>query len=186
MRLCCGNRCSEWRRLTFSTAITMPSKHAKNTKRTENFWKRKDGLFIKLVELDSLLSWCLFSPSLVTETRLFPQVINCAFLIFYIPDRIIDSDLQKQLSLLTAAKLSVQDQVMCLILCPPRSHFSSVSMCLASPTDQQGWQHPLLSVFGKTDERRFVKPSDPAVVNPTGEATRKLIILSSEWDLYCK
>lgn len=138
-----------------------------------------DGLLFKLVELDSLLSWCLFNPSLVTEAKLFLQVINFAFLIFQVSDKIVDSDFAAAAAIPNCS----QDQGVCLILCPPKSPFLSPSALLLWQTCKD--DSIPLSVLGR-DKWMFVSPLDPVVMSPTGEATRKLIILSLEWDFYCK
>lgn len=108
---------------TFSALLSVLSKHKKGEGRLENEGckTRMDGLLFKLVELDSLLSWCLFNPSVVTEAKLFLQVINFAFLIFQVSDKIMDSDFAAAAPIPSCS----QDQGMCLILCPPKSLFLS-------------------------------------------------------------
>lgn len=140
---------------------------------------RMDDLLVKLVELDSLLSRCLFNPSLVTEAKLFLQVINFAFLIFQVSDKIMDSDLQQQLSFPTAAKIRA-----CVSYCVPLNPIFHPPVLCFSDRPARMTASPS-SVLGR-DKWMFVSPLDPVVMSPTGEATRKLIILSSEWDFYCK
>lgn len=67
---------------------------------------RQEWMFSLLNQLSWIhLSWCFFNPSLVTEAKLFLQAINFAFLLFQVSDKIVDSDLQQQLSFSAAAKI---------------------------------------------------------------------------------
>lgn len=133
--------------LLFRTVISVLSKNGKGKKMVENegCTKRKDGLLIEWVELDSILSWCLLSPSLVMETKLSPEVVSCTFLIFYTSNRTVVSDLQKQPSFRIAAEVSMQDQVLCLILC-----ISLPGPCCSDRPRRRTASPPLC--FGKADE----------------------------------
>lgn len=114
---------------TFSVLLSVLSKREKGetTLENEGCKTRMDGLLFKLVELDSLLSWCLFNPSLVTAAKLFLQVINFAFLIFQVSDKVMDSGFAAA----TVIPNCNQDQGMCLILCPPKFCFLSPVLCFS-------------------------------------------------------
>lgn len=105
-----------WMKETFSVLFSVLSKHGKGEKGLENEGckTRMYGPLVKFVELDSLLSWCLFNPSLITKAKFFPQVINFVFPIFQVSGKILDSDLQQGLSFPTAAKIRA-----CVSYCVP-------------------------------------------------------------------